>query len=469
MRQRKHRSRTIRLWHVMIGAVLFWVAGSGFVGEISADNQETYKGLKNFSDIIEIVEKNYVDDVDTKELVEKAIQGMVHGLDPHSSLLPPEAFEELQIDTKGEFTGIGISITIKDGLVTVISPIEGTPAYKAGIRAGDRIVKVDDKPIKDLREAVNLMRGPKGTEVSVTVARPGESDPIDYTLVRDVIPIISVKSTEIRPGYGYVWITHFRDNTIDDLVKALEKLEGGEKPLQGLILDVRDNPGGLLPQSIKVSDLFLEKGTILSIKGRLSKHNKIYRAKKNDLDRHYPIVVLINGGSASASEIVAGALQDNHRAVIVGTTSFGKGSVQTVEPLRDGYGLKLTIARYFTPSGRSIQAKGIEPDIWVKQRTLELGEIEKKDNGLKEKDLRNHLDADPETQKDTEPSEKSPKSELQKEKKESSEKTDEKDEKPSSAEHRLGPLDPKRLQLDNQVVRALDILMGHNILAKVTK
>jgi len=400
--------------------------------------------------VIELVEKNYVDPVDSKKMIEQAIQGMVHSLDPHSSLLPPDDFKELQIDTQGKFTGIGVSITMRNGFVTVVSPIEGTPAYKAGIKAGDIIVKVDGKPTNELRHAVKMIRGPKGTEVVVTIKRKGVGEPMDIKLIRDVIPVESVRAIVLKPGYGYIWITNFRDNTTDDVVTELKRLESGKTPLKGLILDLRDNPGGLLNQSIKISDLFLEKGDILSIKGRLKQNTQIFKAKANSTDRSFPMVVLINGGSASASEIVAGALQDHKRALILGTPSFGKGSVQTVEPLRDGYGLKLTIARYYTPSGRSIQAKGIEPDIIVNQRFIEKDETSDGDRKIREKDLKNHLEAIPEQSQgvQTEPGEKE---------------GDRKKPKTKAPENRFGQLKVEQLMSDNQVTRALDILLSYEI------
>jgi len=430
---------------MMIIAVLFLVIATGFTRESSADSEAVYKGLKTFADVIEMIEKNYVDPVDTEKLVQKAIQGMVSNLDPHSLLLPPEEFEDLQIDTKGKFTGIGISISIRDGFVTVVSPIEGTPAFRAGIKSGDRIIKVDGKAVKDLREAVKKMRGPKGTKVEVTVARKGEPEPLVFNLIRDVIPIQSVRATMLKPGYGYVWVTHFRDQTVKDLKKALKKLEKEHGALKGLVLDLRDNPGGLLPQAIKMADIFLSGGDILSIKGRLKRHTRAFSAHEDDDDVTYPLVVLINSGSASASEIVAGALQDNKRAVILGTTSFGKGSVQTVETLRDGYGLKLTIARYYTPRGRSIQAKGIEPDITVYHSILDQQDLAADEKRiLKEKDLQNHLNAEPGKSVDD---------------KKQNRESRQKNRQPSH-----GPLDPERLESDNQVVRALDILMGYDIL-----
>lgn len=436
----------------LVGAIALaaLVFAPGAYRNLEADKEATYQGLKVFSDVIDIVEKNYVDEVETKKLIENAIQGMVGSLDPHSSLLTPDAFKELQIDTQGEFTGIGIHVTMRDNLVTVISPIEGTPAYRAGIKAGDRIVKVDGNATEDLRNAVKRMRGPKGTKVTVTIVREGEPNPLDFNLIRDVIPIHSVKSTRLEPGYGYVWVTHFRENTYDDLVAALEALEAKEPPLKGLVLDLRDNPGGVLDQAIRISDLFLDKGIIMTSKGRLKKHTRSYRANDNDSKpRTYPVVVLINGGSASASEIVAGALQDQKRALVIGTTSFGKGSVQAIENLRDGYALKLTIARYYTPSGRSIQAKGVEPDIVVQHQILAEQQADKS-RLLKEKDLANHLEAAPDKEKSNQKgASDTPESDTQK--------------VPKQIKSRLRPLDAEQLKTDSQVRRALDILISYDI------
>jgi carboxyl-terminal processing protease len=307
--------------------------------------------------------------------------------------------------------------------------------------------------------------------VTVTIVREGEPDPIDFDLIRDVIPIQSVHSLLLRPGYGYVWITHFRDQTVEDLEKALAGLDKPEAPLKGLILDMRDNPGGLLPEAIRIADLFLEKGNILSIKGRLKRHTKNFDAHPDANPPRYPIVVLINSGSASASEIVAGALQDHHRALILGTTSFGKGSVQTVENLRDGYGLKLTIARYYTPSGRSIQAKGIEPDIEVKPLPAEDDPTAgSEERHISEKDLRNHLDAESEAEggAETEPAEEIGPQETLPPAEETPEKIKPKPQKrrPKAMPSRLGPLTVERLDKDNQVVRALDILRGYEIFGR---
>jgi carboxyl-terminal processing protease len=341
---------------------------------------------------------------------------------------------------------------MQDGFVTVISPIEDTPAYNAGIKARDRIIKVDGTATRDLRKAVKMMRGPKGTKVVVTIMREGVKKPLEFELIRDVIPIKSVKYLNMKPGYGYIRLSNFTGTTTDELQKALEELENAEVPLRGLIMDLRNNGGGLLNQSIKVADLFLDEGTILSIKGRNNKNTKVFHATRPSVERKYPLVVLINGGSASASEIVAGALQDHKRALILGTTSFGKGSVQTVETLRDGSGLKLTIARYYTPNDRSIQAKGIEPDIYLRHRRLDPEERLRAEEGqLKEKDLENHLEAEPSRDPDAD-------NQSQKEQ-------DQKDEdtRMREAQMRIGPLTIEALESDNQVMRALEMLQGYEI------
>ncbi len=431
-----------KIWVILALAAVLWTAGSAALDAAGSD--ETYKGLKLFTDVLEIVTQKYVDEVDTGELIQKAIQGMVHSLDPHSSLLPPDAFEDLRIDTKGNFTGIGIHITLRNGFVTVISPIQGTPASKAGIRAQDRIVMVDGKRVNDLRQAVKLMRGPKGTPVKVTVIRQGEQEPLEFSLIRDVIPVKSIKAHVLKPGFGYIWITNFTGNTTDDFLEALEKIESENGPLKGLVLDLRNNGGGLLEESLEISDIFIDEGAILSIKGRNPANTRVFNASPNKVPRDYPIVVLINGGSASASEIVAGALQDHKRGLILGTTSFGKGSVQTVETLREGYGLKLTIARYYTPNGRSIQAKGIEPDIIVPYKPLEEPDDENGDDGfLKERDLQNHLDAADAPEKDKQ--------------------NDKEQSGIGDVEFRVNPLEMENLKRDNQIMRALDILVSYNL------
>jgi carboxyl-terminal processing protease len=445
---KRNLNRPVSIWIIMISAVVVWVLGTGFQKSSSAAGKEDlYEQLKVLSDVIELVQKEYVDEVDAKDLIQKAINGMLQGLDPHSALLPPDAFEDLQIDTKGKFTGIGIHITMQNGFVTVISPIEDTPAHRAGLEAGDRIIKVDGHLTRDLREAVRMMRGPRGSKVTVTIMREGNKKPIDFNITRDEIPIQSVKFLNLKPGFGYLRISNFTGTTTQDFEKALEKLES-EGPLKGLVLDLRNNGGGLLNQAISISDVFLDNGQIVSMKGREKKNTKVFSATPSAVKRTYPLVVLINGGTASASEIVAGALQDQKRAVVVGTTSFGKGSVQTVENLRDGSGLKLTIARYYTPNGRSIQAKGIEPDITLKFKRLDAADAgPAEDFGLKEKDLENHLSSEGEAEKTEQP--KTPENS----------KTRIKD-----AESRVGPLKLETLQNDNQVMRGLEILIGHDVL-----
>jgi len=443
----------------LIGIVtaMLVIAGNGFFRDISASGDETYRQLKIFSDVLEHIEEGYVDTVDTKDLIQKAIKGMVDSLDPHSMYLPPDAYDLLKDDTKGEFSGIGIVITMKKGLLTVVSPIEGTPAFKAGVEADDVIVKVDGEPTRDLSlgEIVKKIKGPKGTQVEITVVRKSEPEPIDFKITRNVIPVESVRSLFLKPGYGYIRVYNFTEKTTDDFVETLEEMEKGENGIKGLVVDLRDNPGGLLPQAISISDLFLEQGTILSIKGRFEDQNNVYAAEPDDVKRNYPMVVLINGGSASASEIVAGALQDHKRALILGTTSFGKGSVQTVKPLQDGSGLKLTIARYYTPSGHSIQAKGITPDIVLKKKILDDVGDDVDEQYYKEKDLKNHLEAGPDLKRDGTAVEESGDN-------------NEKDLESDDAEG-YKTLQLKELMRDNQVMRALDVLLGYNVFKELEK
>lgn len=448
---------------------LLTVYATGVYGDLAGQKTETYEGLRLFTDVITEIESNYVEPVDTGELIEKAIEGMVMSLDPHSSFLPPEAFEDLQSETKGEFGGIGIVITMRDGRLTVISPIEGTPAYKAGVQAQDIIVKVDGASTKGMMlwEAVKKMRGEPGTTVKIDIYRKGEPEIMELTLVRAIIPMESVRAMTLKPGFGYLWITNFRENTADEVEKALKTLESENSPMKGLILDMRDNPGGLLDQAVKVADIFLESGTIVSIKGREGREGETYTARANGDANRYPIVLLINGGSASASEIVAGALQDNGRALVIGTTSFGKGSVQTVRPLRDGYALKYTVARYYTPSGKSIQAEGILPDLVVKRTLLDESAGDGFDaNRIKEGDLENHLTTG-EPDADLEGIEEEIEGALGK----TDEKKDAEDEMTEAekimrlrdAVYEHSTANPGALLLDSQVNRAYEILKGYEI------
>lgn len=388
-------------WSYVIFILVVIVSATGFYFVINqlavAKEDDTYHQLKLFTQVLDLIERDYVEPVTSQKLIYGAIQGMLSSLDPHSAFMKPEDFKELQVETKGKFTGIGIEITIKDGVLTVVSPIEGTPAFKAGIQANDKILKINGKTTKNmtLLQAVKLLRGPKGTEVTVSIYRNGWNQLKDVKLVRDIIPIRSVRSKMLEDGYGYIRITNFQAKTASDLKKALDELEG-KKGLKGIVLDLRNNPGGLLDQAVKVSDEFLETGLIVYTDGRIKDQQMHFAAKPNKDHHDYPIVVLVNGGSASASEIVAGALQDNKRAIIVGTRTFGKGSVQTIIPLEGGAAVRLTTAKYFTPSGRSIQAKGITPDIVVPfiLPSKEQKEASNVFHFLKEKDLEGHLKGD---------------------------------------------------------------------------
>ena len=414
---------------------------NGNGGEVKADTDEIYKNIGVLTEVLRQVEENYVEPQDPQELIYGAIKGMVRSLDPHSSFMTKEEYKDLMLETKGSFTGIGIEITVKDGILTVVSPIEGTPAYKAGIKAGDKIIKVEDKPTQDmtLMEAVKSIRGPKGSKVNLSIMREGIEKLLEFSITRDVIPLISVKHNLLTPEIGYLRISNFQSNTTKDLELALKDIENGRE-LNGLILDLRNNPGGLLSQAIEVSDLFLDSGLIVSTQGRDKSQNIKATAHKNEKNRSYPIIVLINGGSASAAEIVAGALQDNKKALVLGTRSFGKGSVQTILPLSDGSGLRLTTARYYTPSGRSIQISGIEPDIEVPFVPPDKEEEKEDKRFIREEDLKNHMSQ--EKKKDMKAREKSPE--------------EEKDQ-----------MVKERLMKDNQVSRALELLQSWTIFSKL--
>jgi carboxyl-terminal processing protease len=354
---------------------------------------DTYSKIKILSLVLHEIQKKYVENPSAEDLIYGAIKGMVATLDPHSSFMTPEEMNEFQVETRGNFTGVGIEITLENGILTVVSPIEDTPAYKAGVEAGDQIIKVDGKITKNLTlmEAIRLIRGPKGSTVVLTVHREGATKLIDIPIVRDVIPLRSVRFETLEPGLGYLRISNFQGDTSDRLHDALLQLQAAPAPLKGLILDLRNNPGGLLDQSVRVSDEFLKGGLIVYTEGKIEDQNMKFEARMNVSAGDYPIVVLVNEGSASASEIVAGALQDQKRALIVGAKTFGKGSVQTIIPLPDGSGLRLTTARYYTPSGRSIQAKGIEPNIIVPSRHA------RPDMVVRERDLEKHLGGEEET------------------------------------------------------------------------
>ena len=406
-------------------------------GSAASKNKETYEYLDLFGQIFDRVRSQYVDNVTDEELIEKAIDGMLTGLDPHSGYMDEEVWEEMQMDTQGKFGGLGIEITMEEGFVKVISPIEDTPAYKAGVLAGDFIIQIDDAPVfgLTLSEAVDLMRGEKGDPITITISREGV-EPFEVNIIRDIIKIQSVKY-EIFDNVGYLRITSFTEQTESGLIKYIKKIkEELDNKQIGFVLDLRSNPGGLLKQSVKVSDIFLEQGEIVSTRGRNKEDILRYRAKKGDRINGQPLIVLINGGSASASEIVAGALQDHKRAIIVGTKSFGKGSVQTIIPFKKSgnnkstTGIRLTTARYYTPSGESIQGKGIMPDIIIEQGTFESKEFKR----YSEADLKDSLDNEDNENKNDENSD-------------TDEETEEKN----------------RLDTDYQLARAVDLIQGIGI------
>ena len=370
---------------------------TSFSAHSNSKNKETYEYLDLFGQIFDKVRSEYVEEVTDQELIEKAIDGMLTGLDPHSGYMNEEVWEEMQMDTQGKFGGLGIEITMEEGFVKVISPIEDSPAFEAGILAGDFIIQIDDTPVfgLTLNEAVELMRGEKGEPITITISREG-TEPFEVNIIRDIIKIQSVKH-EVYDNVGYLRITSFTEQTEDGLIKSINKIQNEHKKIKGFVLDLRSNPGGLLTQAVKVTDIFLKRGEIVSTRGRDTKDIRRYRAKNKDLTNGKPVVVLINGGSASAAEIVAGALQDHRRAIIVGTQSFGKGSVQTIIPFqrsKEGNvsGIRLTTARYYTPSGESIQGKGINPDIIVEQGEFESYEFKR----YSESDLKDSLDKEDE-------------------------------------------------------------------------
>ncbi|MGZ5897382.1 MAG: S41 family peptidase [Xanthobacteraceae bacterium] len=395
------RKTSLILMSAVAGATLsllatqprLWIGTSA-----SAAAADTYRQLNLFGDIFERVRAHYVEKPDDSKLVESAVNGMLSGLDPHSSYMDPKSFRDMQVQTRGEFGGLGIEVTMEDGLIKVVAPIDDTPAAKAGIRAGDIITHLDDEAVQGLtlNQAVEKMRGLVNTKINLKIMRKGTETPIDVSIVRDVIRVRSVRSRVEGEDVGYIRISQFNEQTTDGLKKALSDISTqiANDKLRGYVIDLRNNPGGLLDQAISVSDTFLERGEIVSTRGRDPEETQRFNAKAGDLTKGKPVIVLINGGSASASEIVAGALQDHKRATLVGTRSFGKGSVQTIIPLGSGNGaLRLTTARYFTPSGKSIQAKGIVPDIEVLQDVPD--EVKARVTETKgESSLRGHLKAE---------------------------------------------------------------------------
>jgi carboxyl-terminal processing protease len=370
--------------------LLFGLQGDSDVS--AALERSIYKNLKTFNEVLDMVQKNYVEEVDSRKLLQGAINGMMKSLDPHSIYMTAEMYKDLEVETRGSFGGIGIEITIKKDVLTVVSPVEDTPAYNAGIKAGDHIIQIDGKSTKDITimEAVKQLRGPKDTKVTVTIMRDDMTKPKDFVITRSIIKIRSVKSKIYDDHIGYIRVSSFQERTADDLKKELRDIKAKAGALEGIILDLRNNPGGLLNQAVSVADVFLKSGVIVTTKGR-TKNMETKSVAKDDGDEPVcPIIAMVNEGTASAAEIVSGALQDNGRALVLGTQTFGKGSVQTVIPLEDGSALKLTTAQYYTPNGRSIQAEGIKPDIIIKYiRPPE--EREMTDDFIRERDLKGHI------------------------------------------------------------------------------
>ncbi len=424
---------------------LFSLFTSSLAAEVedSEQRQKTYKNLEIFSNVLTLLQQHYVEDIDTQEVIEGAVRGMLMSLDPHSSYMKPEDFKELQEETRGSFSGIGIEITLRDGRLTIVSPIEGTPAFEKGLEAGDQIIAIEGEPTKNmsLMDAVKKLRGEKGSSVVISVHRKSWQQLHDITIVRDVIPLHSVRSEFLEDGFAYIRISNFQANTNRDFIEALKKLSD-EQTINGLIFDLRNNPGGLLDQAVKIADVFLDQGMIVSTRGRNPEQTSSFEAHSGDDYLGFPIVLLVNGGSASASEIVAGALQDHGRAIILGTETFGKGSVQSIIPMPDGAGLRLTTAKYYTPSGDSIQATGISPDIRVQFKSPpKPGEKKNKLHApLRERNLPNHFENE-------ENGKESAKKKTGKEKEEKS---------PADELH-------ERLQKDNQLQTGLIILKSLRI------
>jgi len=453
-------------------ALLFTIVISAFIlfypfkfgGDASdAGTDDTLKNIKLFTVILEEIQSKYVEEEDSQKLLYGAIKGMVGTLDPHSAFLAPDEYKELKIETRGAFSGIGIEITLRDGVLTVVSPIEGTPAFKMGLKAGDKIIKIEGKLTKNmsLMDAVKKIRGPKGTDVTLTLLREGKPELFDVTITRGTVQIQSVRSKVLEDTVGYVRISTFQEETARRLRESLEELQKEAPNLEGVIIDLRNNPGGLLDQAVKVSDLFLDGGLVVYTKGRIESQNMRFEADPaTAIDKDVPLIVLVNQGSASASEIVAGALQDHKRAIILGEQTFGKGSVQTIIPLDDDSGLRLTTALYYTPNGESIQAKGITPDIVVSNAlplSKEDREKLKKMNFLREKDLLRHIGEQPNANDQEEIKETTPKEDPGKVQAPESPQEDEKDK-----------VEPKIAE-DAQLQRAVEMIKSWTIFSRIAK
>jgi len=381
--------------NLFICLLLLLIGAQIVIGEAESPEIEALPldELRTFTEIFAKIKSDYVEPVDDKELLENAVRGMLEGLDPHSTYLDGESYKDLREGTSGEFGGLGIEVGMENGFVKVISPIDDTPAYKAGIKAGDLIIKLDEKSVKgmSLNEAVDLMRGKPGDAITLTVIRENEEKPLVFTIIRDVIKVKSVRFDILEPGFGYLRISSFQSHTVEGLHKAIDQLkQDNNNQLKGIILDLRNNPGGILNAAVGVTDMFINKGLIVYTEGRIKDSKLKFNAKPNAKLPDVPLIVLVNAGSASASEIVAGALQDHGRGIIMGEKTFGKGSVQTILPMNNNAALKLTTARYYTPNGRSIQASGVIPDIVIDKVKISMIE-EAFDHRVKESDLRGHL------------------------------------------------------------------------------
>nr|CRH07356.1 Carboxy-terminal-processing protease precursor (C-terminal-processing protease) [Candidatus Magnetococcus massalia] len=449
MKQSKRQHRGL-IWGGLV--LLLFVIGMHAAENGLALSRVTYEKIKVFAEVLDLVRTQYVEEVDEEKILYGAIGGMLNTLDPHSSFLTPENFKEMKVDTKGEFGGLGIEITRGDQAIKVVSPIEDTPAFRVGMKSGDLIIKIEDESTQDmnLMDAVKRMRGKPGTDIHLTVLRKGVNEPLKFTITRAVIKIRSVKWRAEEDKLGYVRITSFNEQARPLLERAINDIRRQHKgELRGMVLDLRNDPGGLLDQAVQVSDAFLESGRIVYTKGRIPGKDLSFDAHPGDLLQGAPVVVLINSGSASASEIVAGALQDHKRGIIMGTQSFGKGSVQTIMPLSDGSGVRLTTALYYTPSGRSIQAKGITPDILVED--LSIAEREKQGNRPKEKDLKGHFQSDDEKSKKSDKKEDS-----------SATKGDDKAAKEKRDRDRI----TGRTKNDYQLKRAMDLLRALQVFQK---
>jgi carboxyl-terminal processing protease len=434
----------------------------------SADQDDRYESLELFNRVIQFVKGNYVDEVKNKKLIEGAIKGMLETLDPHSNFLSTEVYKDMQIDTSGKFGGLGIEIGMKDNILTILAPIEDTPAWKAGLKPNDRIVKINSESTKgmNLVEAVSKMRGKPKTDVMLSIYREGFDKIREIKITRDIIKIQSVKSEVLEPQFGYVRLTTFNENAASDVKKAIDAMSKKDK-LRGLVFDLRTNPGGLLDQAVEVASLFIDEGVIVSTIGRNRDQKDVKYARKGMAYKDFPVAILVNSSTASAAEIVAGALQDHHRAIIMGQTTFGKGSVQTVIPLPPDMGLKLTIARYYTPSGKSIQEKGVQPDIMLDEFDPKLlAQAKLKAESFRERDLKGHMvntDEDKSGNKEFKKEELDALSHESKDKKKTADKSD----KPGKDEDDMAPLrmNPKE---DYQVKQALTSLKSYEVFKKIS-